>query len=292
MWTNHSDRGTYAQFKRRRNSQSSEEGEINKAKRVRSRPADTNQGQSSSESVDLLTGRSESDTKSDIDRVNKMTTLDLSENDIDKIVSRISCGLQRQYDETTKRIFEGMKEVQKRVNTLEDNDRKHEADIGGIKTNDKKQDAEIELMKGQIDDYQQQEKDNNIVVTGLKVDQLSKESAIEMLNDKLEMNLTNTDVQYVLKLKTRDDQPHRLRIVFLDKARKSEVMKRKTKLKDQDIWLADELTKFRIDLAYAARKAAKERKIAQTWVHDSKVFIKRNTSDRPILVKYKKDIPK
>ena len=46
-----------------------------------------------------------------------------------------------------------MKEVQKRVNKLEENDTI-------------KQDVEIMKMKGQIDDFKQKERDRNIIETG------------------------------------------------------------------------------------------------------------------------------
>jgi hypothetical protein len=172
-----------------------------------------------------------------------------------------------------------MKDIQVRINTLEDKD--------------KKNDTEMDKMKIQLDDIQQKEKDRNIIVTGLTDGQLDKEKAIEVLNEKLGTGIRTNDIEYLLQLKTRENQPNRLRIVFCDKNKKNEIMKQKTKLKNiSDIWFSDELTKYRSELAYAARQAVKEKNIHQTWVYDSKIFVKRSENDRPTSIRYKDDIHK
>jgi hypothetical protein len=106
-----------------------------------------------------------------------------------------------------------------------------------------------------LDDFDQREKDNNIVVTGLKDDQLTQDKVIGMLNDKLKKNIRKEDINNVMKLSNkRDGQPNRVRAVCNDKATKNDIMKQKTKLKNahQQIWISDDLTKRRSDLAYVA----------------------------------------
>jgi hypothetical protein len=261
----------YASFKRGRSTCSSEEeGDIK-----RGRTESINSGTSSLESV--------FESKSDMadDRMG-MTDFDSM---VDKIVTRLqkqydetSKRLQKQYDETTKRMFEGMKEVQKRMNVIEEND--------------SRQDKEIDNMRADLDDIKQKEKDRNMVVTGLKDEQMTKEEAIKTLNDNLKTNIRSDDIEYVLKLKTTDTQPSRLRIVFTEKSTKMKVMKQKTKLKNKmNVWLSDDLTKYKSDIAYAARQALRDNKIHQTWVHDGKIFIKKTTKDRPITIRRKEDLP-
>jgi hypothetical protein len=71
------------------------------------------------------------------------------------------------------------------------------------------------------------------------------------------------------------------------------VIKQKTKLKNHgEIWIADELTKLRRELAYEARKAVRGNKIFQTWVYDSKIFIQRTSKDRPTILRTIADLPK
>ena len=71
-------------------------------------------------------------------------------------------------------------------------------------------------------------------------------------------------------------------------------MKEKKKLKDliwQKIWITDDLTLYRSRLAFLARTAVKKKRAAQTWTHDSKVFIKIKSDDRPRRVRRPEDIP-
>ena len=44
------------------------------------------------------------------------------------------------------------------------------------------------------------------------------------------------------------------------------------------IYIADDLTKMRANLAYEARKAKRDDEIAETWVIDTKIMIKTNHS--------------
>ena len=73
--------------------------------------------------------------------------------------------------------------------------------------------------------------------------------------------------------------------------KKDEIIKEKTKLKDTDIWLSDDLTKRRSELAYAARQAVKNGKINMTWVHDSKIFTKKKANDKPSILYDIEDLP-
>jgi ABC-type Na+ efflux pump permease subunit len=129
-------------------------------------------------------------------------------------------------------------------------------------------------------------------VTGLQNDQLTKDKAIETLNNKLGTNITSDDIDYTVKLKTGETQPNKLRIVFSDNGKKAKVIKQKKKLKDSQIWVTDDLTKLRSELAYEARKAVREEKISQTWVHDSNVFIKKTSNARPMKIRTRDDLPK
>jgi hypothetical protein len=220
------------------------------------------------------TSSESSKSDSDTDQAGDVMTKD----DIEKIVARVSQVLTTKYEESTNRIFEGLKGIQRRVNKIEDNDIR--------------QDKEIDKIKHHMDDFDQKEKDKNVIVTGLKEDQLNKASLINILNDKLKKTIRNDDIDYVLNLRNaRQGQPNRLRLVFQDKMKKDEIIKEKTKLKDTDIWLSDDLTKRRSELAYAARQAVKNGKINMTWVHDSKIFTKKKANDKPSILYDIEDLP-
>ena len=125
--------------------------------------------------------------------------------------------------------------------------------------------------------------------------QLKKDSVIQLLNNKLNKNLKEEDIEYVQKLKNlTEGKPNRLRIAFTDKKTKIDIFKQRTKLKDiddQDIWIADDLTKMRGEVAYATRQAVRNNKANMTYVYVSKVFNKIKATDRPKVVRCKKDVP-
>jgi hypothetical protein len=133
-----------------------------------------------------------------------------------------------------------------------------------------------------------------MIVTGLP-ERTNKAELIKILNEKLETNLTDEDVLYTLKLGQNAGSNSKLvrtKVVFKSKEKKEEVMKRRSKLKNTDLWLADALTSYRMTLAYSARQALKAKKIESTWVYDGKVYMKKIGKERPEIVKTIKDLPK
>ena len=69
------------------------------------------------------------------------------------------------------------------------------------------------------------------------------------------------------------------------------VLKKRSKLKDKAVYITDDLTPYRSGLAYQARKALKADKIADTWVYDGNIFIKKRKNDKAKRVLQATDIP-
>ena len=55
--------------------------------------------------------------------------------------------------------------------------------------------------------------------------------------------------------------------------------------------MSDNLTPYRCKLAYLARAALKEGRATQTWVFDGKIFVKVEKNDKPVVIRYRWDIP-
>ena len=73
----------------------------------------------------------------------------------------------------------------------------------------------------------------------------------------------------------------RTRVIFKEKSMKTTVVKAKTKLKGKNIWISDDLTAYRSNMAFQARQAVREQHYEQTWVHDGKIFVKKDWSYTP-----------
>jgi hypothetical protein len=153
--------------------------------------------------------------------------------------------------------------------------------------------SEIEAMKVKMDEYEQRDRNAHAIISGAIEGEITKESLVKLLNEKLEVNIDATDVKYVLKLgrNTGELEYRRARIVFVNEAKRNEMMKQKSKLKDKNLWLSDDLTNMRNNLAFLARTAVKNNKIAETWVTDSKVFVKDKGKAKARRIYKPSDIP-
>ena len=164
-------------------------------------------------------------------------------------------------------------------------------DIRLIEESNKFRDERINVMERKIDEYEQRDRDRNIIVTGLKDNETSVEDVTKKLS-KLHFTIHAQDIQYVQKLRTTKG-PARVKVVFKEEAAKMQIMKSKKKLKGHNdtVWIADDLTQYRSKLAFLARSSVKEGNITQTWTFNSKVFIKELPTSKPKRVLKPEDIP-
>jgi hypothetical protein len=160
---------------------------------------------------------------------------------------------------------------------------------------DEEHDTRIKQIEARLDRQAQDSRSKNkLVVTGLDDSDMNKEGAMKKLNEKLDINLTMDDINWVQRLRTNDDttgkRQQKLRMVFKEESIRSEIFKIKNKLKGHNIWITDDLTAHNSSLAYLARQAYKQRKIKKTWVYGGKVFVVKNGDDRPVKINTKEDI--
>jgi hypothetical protein len=150
----------------------------------------------------------------------------------------------------------------------------------------------MDTFDNRLDKFEQNEKANNVIATGVPADKTSKEEVRKILNTKLSCNLAPSDIQYTLELnKDEEKGKSTVRIAFSNKEKKKQVTKSKKKLKGYQMWLGDDLTKYRSDIAFHARKAVKEKEISQTWVTGGTVFIKKTDNAKPTKLNNILDVP-
>ena len=180
-------------------------------------------------------------------------------------------------------LFE--KAVEKRIDSIDKR-------IDDIEDKGAERDERIEMIEYKVDEFEQKSKENHVIITGLPKAQAKKDDVIKVLNEKLSCDLEPADILYTLKLGKQDDkQITRTRVVFLEKATKTKVMKKKKELKGEGIWISDELTLRRDKLAFMARQAVKDKHAFQTWTSDGKIFMKLTKDDKPIKISTIDDIP-
>lgn len=65
---------------------------------------------------------------------------------------------------------------------------------------------------------------------------------------------------------------------IVNRKHKTAVLKQGRKLKGENVFINEHLTKHNADIARKARYLRKQRKIQNTWTTNSKIFIKLNSS--------------
>jgi hypothetical protein len=149
---------------------------------------------------------------------------------------------------------------------------------------------ELDEVREKLDDFEQRDRQANVIVTGLK-GEITKANVAGTLKEKMKADIIGNDIKYVVKIGNDSDQTNRVLVVFENITAKPKVVTNKKKLKGQQLWINDDLTPHRSHLAYLARKAVKEKKIYQTWTTDGKVFIMSTEGSRPRKIVKPEDIP-
>ena len=132
----------------------------------------------------------------------------------------------------------------------------------------------MEILKRKVDEYEQRDRDCHMIISGKFTQEITIEGIKDLLNDKVDAHLSNEDLRYVLQLgkEANAEKVRRVRAVFTSETVRNDTMSQRARLKEKGIWLSDDLTQLRSGLACQVRQAVKSKKIAQTWVTDSKIF--------------------
>ena len=189
-----------------------------------------------------------------------------------------------------------VKEIQELMNKrLKKDVEEIKKQVSEIKSHSAKTNQRIDVMENKFEDLDQQEKDNNIMISGLADDETSVTKICEILTVKLKFEVTEADIRYTYTLKQNEQHDAqnkcKVRVVFKTKEMKDKVYKRKKILQGTDLWIGDDLTPSRRRLFYMARQAVKNNEAIRTWTVDGKIFLKIADTDRPIRIKTSADMP-
>jgi translation initiation factor 1 (eIF-1/SUI1) len=170
---------------------------------------------------------------------------------------------------------------------------KIEQEIHEIKEQNISRDREINEIKKSVDKYEQNERTNNAIISGLDEADMTTEKVMTRLNQDLGCNIKERDLLYTVKLTGNKSQPSKVRVVFARKSKKTEIFKAKKKLKgtNNTMWITDDLTPMRTNLAFLARQAVRESKLKKTWVHNGKVFAIKGDEEGPFRISKVEDLP-
>lgn len=165
-----------------------------------------------------------------------------------------------------------------------------------IKEENVTRDQRVDKLEKKVDVFEQRDRENNIVITGLTIDDLDDKNKVALeLNTKLKLLKKNhikaQDIKFTLKTQSQQGKPQKIKVAFQSPETKELVMKHKKNLKGQkDIWIGDDLTPLRSNLAFHARRAKIQGVINDTWTYDNKVFVRKNPGDKATKITHVEEI--
>jgi hypothetical protein len=142
-----------------------------------------------------------------------------------------------------------------------------------------------------LDDLEQREKSSNIIVTGVPKGKDVISKSVELLREKLGVVLSRSDIKYAVRLGEENGNTTPVKIAFKDVETKNRMYKCRTKLKGTSVWMAEDLTPRRSNLAFKAREVVRKGKATQTWTFDGNIFIKTARNGRPQKITEISDLP-
>ena len=189
-----------------------------------------------------------------------------------------------------KQIFDGS--IDSKIQPLKDQVKK-------IEEKDTKSDETIKGLQADVDSLQQEKRSANVIITGLTEKTPTPDDIKRLLNEKIGTTLTTYEITNITSLHSpnkevtiTDPRPPRIRVQFANPEIKQQVTKKKKVLRgEKTLWIIDDLIPNRSKLAYEARKATKDGRLAQTWTHNAIVFGKTTPTGKPFKINHNEDIP-
>ena len=164
-----------------------------------------------------------------------------------------------------------------------------------VKTNTSK----IESMEHEIDEMKQVERNKNVIIRGLPAGRDVTKLAIDMMNEKLQANINGTHIRYAIRMRNgrngndsdeTNNGPVRVALKSFDM--KEKIFKNRAKLKSSNVWMSEDLTPRKSELAYKARECVRQGLALQTWTVNGTIFIKTRHGNRPTKIMTEDDLPR
>ena len=147
------------------------------------------------------------------------------------------------------------------------------------------------------DNTEQETRNTNLIIRGLTNSQGQTEEELinyiaTTLSRKLKMKLHPNDVRFVVKLGKDPKANNRpVKVVFHERRAREFIFKKRSLLKETNIWIGEDLTAKRGKLAYEARQAAKIKEAYKTWTFEGRVFFKMSDDSEPLRIDDAADLP-
>jgi myosin heavy subunit len=185
---------------------------------------------------------------------------------------------------------------------LEDND-KLKKSVDSLKKKVEEQDRNINELYGQQDDLEQYTRKHTLEIHGIPEDlYTATEDVVIKLGERLNVPITNEDIDISHKLFSGKNQPKGIIVKFLSHKKKAQLYRKRTELKNVKIsdlfpdcstadvvqstriFINENLTQYRRGIMKKANKMRRDGMIQSVWSLDGKLYVKTSPSGTPIRI--------
>lgn len=153
-------------------------------------------------------------------------------------------------------------------------------------------DHRVTALESMADDYEQTKRQCNIVVRGLQANENPKESVKKMIVSGLGIQMNEQDIKYCIKLtlKNETEGTESVKVSFFDVRLRDEIYARRLKLKGSGVYISEDLTMKRSNLAYEARNYTRATPNSSTWTSEGRIFLKDSIGGKPRIIHNSTDL--
>ena len=164
--------------------------------------------------------------------------------------------------------------------------KKTEEKIAAVDNKTIELDNRVKMLEKMADESEQNRREYNLIIRGAAKSETPKITVSEQLTRSTAILVTPEDIKYVIKIDNKDGNlpTDSFKISFYQKKKRDDVYGRRASLKGSTVYLSEDLTPKRCQLAYEARQYARAHPGSTTWTFDGKIFIKDSLNDKPRLI--------
>ncbi len=224
--------------------------------------------------------------------------------DLEKLVENKLESMQQENNKRCRETEEKLKseelaEVKKRLDQLEEDNKKKQRRIERLEYTINQKDAKIKELKLTMDEMEQQQYMKEVQIVGIKESDSDEEDLtnfLKMAKSKMGQKLKKSDVEHIHRLGKKSEKKSRDVIVkFKEKlVRDTFYQNRKKLIIMNDIknsfYINDHLTHHRKGLLYSARQLCKAKKVTAAWSQQGNVLVRKSENDAIKQIKSYEDL--
>ncbi|CAN7975382.1 unnamed protein product [Ixodes persulcatus] len=185
-------------------------------------------------------------------------------------------------------------EILKKVKTQEDTTLELNKKVSKMESAMSKQEMEIRELKTTVDNMEQYSRRKNVEIHGIqKKENENLLEIIQCLANKLQLPVPATgDVEAVHRLSAREGKIPPIIVRFNERSARDQWLTKRVALRQEKIFINENLTKSVRELLWSVRQCAKEKNYKFVWVKNGKIFVRQSEHRAVIRINRQEDLLK